>query len=78
MQPSLVFLSTGARRLLSIYSKYDQQTNWIPLGFPQKGFKLVPGHEGKSVVLYASLILLPPIQDAVFQEFCSKRYAFMT
>ncbi len=49
----------------------------FPMAFPQKGLKLVLGHGGKSVALHASLVLLPPIKDAILQESCSKRYAFM-
>ncbi len=38
----------------------------FPQVFPQKGLKLVLGHGGKSVAMYISLMLLPPIQDTVF------------
>ncbi len=36
MQPRLVLLLAGARRLLSVYSRHGQQTHWIPLGFSSK------------------------------------------
>lgn len=40
--------------------------------------ELLPSHEVKSTALYASLVLLSQIYDAVFQESCSKKYAFIT
>ncbi len=67
--------------VLGVFSQFiSDMTNkriGFPQAFPQKGLKLVPGHKGKLVALYASLMLLPPFQDTVLQEFCSKKYAFM-
>lgn len=45
---------------------------------PYKGFEFVPGQKGKSVVLHMSLVLLPPIENALFEEIYSKRVALVS
>lgn len=42
--------------------------------FSQKNLEFLSGERGTLVTLYLSFILLPTIEDAVFQEAGSKKY----
>lgn len=45
--------------------------------FSQKHLEFFAKKSNKAIVLYLGLMLLPSIEDIVFQELCSKRYALI-
>ncbi len=67
--------------MLGVASSFAPDVADKRIGFPQalssKGLKFFPGQRSDSVAFGPGLMLLPAMEDAVFQERRCKRYAFV-